>query len=333
MRTVKSPRDSGVGTHRVRRRELQQLLKYNTGLRGARRAKVDGFPCLRGPGVAISLDGCATTDLGRRKHAMGRFAVLMYHRIESNRCPVADAEEQPWAVPMDRFASQIEGLRSRGRVGVSMGQIHEQLCAGRPVPPEWVGITFDDGNESDFEHALPMLVERGFRATFFVCGERVDAKGGLSRAMIREMHGAGMHVGSHAMTHRFLPVLAAGAEEDELRASRECLEAIVGAAVDHFAPPGGRWSARTRDTLRRLSYRAVSTSTFGYNDASRAVFAYRRLPVVRSTSERRFDAMIRGDRTRLLGSYARARSLVLVRALAGETVYGRMRAVRTGTPE
>jgi hypothetical protein len=57
-------------------------------------------------------------------------------------------------------------------------------------------------------------------------------------------------------------------------------------------------------------------------------FEYRRLPVVRSTSESRFDAMVRGDRVRR-SSYARARSLGLARALLGETAFSRAGAART----
>ncbi len=261
---------------------------------------------------------------------MGHFAVLMYHRIESPRCPVAAADERPWSVTRDRFSAQMDRIAAAGATGVSMHQVHEHLASGQTVPRGWVAITFDDGNESDVVHALPMLTERGFRATFFVCGERIDAAGGLSTAMLRELHASGMHIGSHAMTHRFLTSLSAGDEDAELRESRERLEAIVGATVDHFAPPGGRWSARTREGLRRLGYRAVSTSRFGYNDASRPAFAYRRLPVLCSTAESRFDAMMRGDRVRLVSGYTRDRSLGWARAILGEGVYGRARAARAG---
>jgi peptidoglycan/xylan/chitin deacetylase (PgdA/CDA1 family) len=261
---------------------------------------------------------------------MGRFPVLMYHRIESGRCPVREAEEIGWAVSLEQFGDQMDRLRAAGRVGVSMHDVHSTLASGRALPASWVALTFDDGNASDHEHALPMLSERGFRATFFVCGNRVGATDGLAPAMLREMRTSGMHVGSHAMTHRFLTTLSAREEEDELRRSRELLESIVSVAVDHFAPPGGRWSRRTNATLRRLAYCAVSTSAFGYNDAGSARFAYRRLPVVRSTGTDRFDAMIRGDRFKLLPGYLRACSLALMRGLAGESGYGRLRAAATG---
>jgi peptidoglycan/xylan/chitin deacetylase (PgdA/CDA1 family) len=177
---------------------------------------------------------------------------------------------------------------------------------------------------------LPVLSDRGFRATFFVCGQRVDAEGGLSKTMLREMHAAGMHIGSHAMTHRFLTTLPPAEEEDELARSQRLLQEIVGAPVDHFAPPGGRWSRRTADTLRRLSYRAVSTSAFGYNDAVRAKFAYRRIPVVEATTRDRFDDIVAGKRVRLWPGYLRAEALGLARRALGEAAYARLRGYGRG---
>lgn len=249
----------------------------------------------------------------------------MYHRVVSSRAPVDDPAERPWAVGLAAFEWQMDRIAAAGRKGVSMADAHEVLVSGERVPGDWVVITFDDGNASDHAHALPVLCARGFRASFFVCGNRIDAGGGLERSMIREMRSLGMHIGSHAMTHRFLTTLSASEEEDELARSKRILEEIVGDAVDHFAPPGGRWSKRTAATLRRLSYRVVSTSSFGYNDAGEARFAYRRIPVVDATARPRFDAIIAGDRLRLLPSYLRAESLSLARHAIGEGAYARLR--------
>jgi peptidoglycan/xylan/chitin deacetylase (PgdA/CDA1 family) len=254
----------------------------------------------------------------------------MYHRLESDRCPVARAEERPWAITASEFDRQMDRLRELGRVGVSMDDVHRALAAGGAVPPEWVALTFDDGNRSDHEHALPALAGRGFRATFFVCVERVGEADGLSRAMVRELHGAGMHIGSHAMTHRFLTALSASEEEAELLGSREFLETVVSAPVEHFAPPGGRWSSRTEQALRRAGYTAVATSRYGFNAAATPCFAYRRLPVVRSTGPGRFDAMVRAERGRLWSGYVRAGTLGLARHMLGEAAYRRARTVRAG---
>jgi peptidoglycan/xylan/chitin deacetylase (PgdA/CDA1 family) len=251
----------------------------------------------------------------------------MYHRLESGACPVPAPEERAWAIPVEVFEAHMRRLAEGGRTGVSMDQIHRRLAAGEAVPAGWVGITFDDGNASDYRHALPILVAHGFRATFFVCGERVDVE--LPGAHLREMRAAGMQVGSHAMTHRFMTTLNAADEERELVQSRAMLEQVTGEPVVHFAPPGGRWSDRTRAALKRAGYVAVSTSRYGFNGSDSAKFAYCRLPVTRATSLDTFDAMTTATRHKLWRGYTRAAVLGVARRVLGESNYGRARALGT----
>jgi peptidoglycan/xylan/chitin deacetylase (PgdA/CDA1 family) len=252
----------------------------------------------------------------------------MYHRIESSFCPVLDAEEKPWAISVVDFQMQMRRLSELGRTGVSMDRIHRTLEAGKGIPAEWVGITFDDGNASDYQHALPILAQYGFRGTFFICGERVG--GEMPAEQVRTLHGAGMHIGSHGMRHMFMTALNATEEESELVRSRELLEGLIGEPVVHFAPPGGRWSARTRRALRKAGYVAVSSSRYGLNRADKASFSYCRLPVVRATSLYTFDAMVQADRTKLWDGYLRAGVLGTARVILGESVYGHARSWRRG---
>jgi peptidoglycan/xylan/chitin deacetylase (PgdA/CDA1 family) len=267
---------------------------------------------------------------------MNKLPVLMYHRVVSDRCPIPgdDPEEARYAVTLNAFSWQLDRLARYGRRGVSMARVVERLSGGDPVPADWVGITFDDGNDSDYVHAVPLLSERGFTATFFVCGDRVDAAGGLGRGMIAEMVVRGMHVGSHGMTHRFLTALDAGEEEQEISRSRELLSSIAGKSVDHFAPPGGRYNQRTIDALWRHSYRAVCTSDFGFNPRvpkgrEGARFVFRRIPVTRATSNAQFDAVVKGSAARLAPLYVRHAGLSWFRRAVGEATYRRLRTLAT----
>ena len=127
-----------------------------------------------------------------------------------------------------------------------------------------------------------------------------------------------------------MTTLNAADEEAELIQSRSVLEAIIGAPVLHFAPPGGRWSGRTRGALKRAGYVAVSSSRYGFNHAARETFAYSRLPVVRATPLHTFEAMVRADRNRLWTGYVRAAILGAARRVLGESVYGHARELGKG---
>lgn len=261
---------------------------------------------------------------------MGLFSTLMYHRIASDECPVDDPEEARYAVGLDEFRRQLDAIERAGARAVSMRDVHDHIEGGGEVPDDWVAMTFDDGNLSDYVHAAPLLGERGFRATFYVCGNRVDAPGGLERGMLSEMAARGLHIASHGMTHRFLSTLDAGSELDELERSRDLLGGVVGEAVDHFSPPGGRYTRRTVAALGRLGYRAMATSDFGLNRSRGQRFRYRRIPVMRNTSEEHFERIISGRRERLLADYARALVLRSLKRLLGEGGYRRLRGAGMG---
>ena len=64
-----------------------------------------------------------------------------------------------------------------------------------------VRITFDDGNASDVEYALPALRRHNLTAAFFIISGRLDQPGSLAAAEVRSLVQAGMTVGSHGMRH------------------------------------------------------------------------------------------------------------------------------------
>jgi len=258
-----------------------------------------------------------------------KFPVLMYHRVVTPHCPVPDEdlEESRYAVPSGVFERHLDALVAGGQRGVSMRDVHERLDSGHEVPGHWVAITFDDGNLSDVEVVLPALTARGFSATMYVCGARIGVHGGLEPVHVESLVRAGLHVGSHGMTHRFLSTLTAAEETDELTRSRDLLEEITGSVVDHFSPPGGRYSRRTLMTLGRLGYRAIATSDFGFNACRGRRSVYRRIPVVAATTETVYGRIIGCRAGALWPVYLRHAVLGRARRVLGETMYSRVRRI------
>lgn len=123
-----------------------------------------------------------------------------------------------------------------------------------------VRLSFDDGNVSDVEIALPALAERGLRATFFVLAGRLDATGSLGRDDVLGLHSAGMPIGTHGMWHRPWRGLTPDQQTEELVLARDVLADLVGTPVHEAALPLGRYDRRLLGQLRRLGYTRVHTS-------------------------------------------------------------------------
>lgn len=132
--------------------------------------------------------------------------------------------------------------------------------------PGRVRITFDDGNASDHDIALPRLRARGLRAGFFVLTGRLGQPGSLDEARVRALLAAGMTVGSHGIGHRDWTGLAAADLAAELSLSRAGLEEICGAPVTEAGIPFGRYDARVLRAIRAAGYRTAWSSDGGPMD-------------------------------------------------------------------
>ena len=130
-----------------------------------------------------------------------------------------------------------------------------------------VGLTFDDGNRSDVDLALPALLSRGLTARFFVLTGYLDKPGFLDRKAVRELHEAGMPVGSHGIDHRSWTSLTPSELAAEVGDSKKCLEDILGVAVDEAACPFGGYDRRVLRCARQAGYKRIYTSDRGPAEA------------------------------------------------------------------
>jgi peptidoglycan/xylan/chitin deacetylase (PgdA/CDA1 family) len=126
-------------------------------------------------------------------------------------------------------------------------------------------ITFDDGNKSDVEVALPLLLERGIKAAFFVCPGNFDSSGYLTGGDVRSLSRAGMIIGSHGMYHRDWRQLKNEELMSDLLASRKILEKETKQPISYVACPGGSYDRRVLNYLRKAGYDRVYTSDTGYS--------------------------------------------------------------------
>ena len=131
-----------------------------------------------------------------------------------------------------------------------------------------VGITVDDGNESDITRILPALMQRGLRARFFVCSGRIDQPTFLNRDQIHRLHAAGMGIGSHGVEHRSWRDFPPEQLLHQLESSRKTIEDKCGVAIDEAACPFGSYDKKVLAALRRTGYRRVYTSDGGLASAT-----------------------------------------------------------------
>ncbi|NIO19354.1 MAG: polysaccharide deacetylase family protein, partial [Candidatus Aenigmarchaeota archaeon] len=107
-----------------------------------------------------------------------------------------DPAVERYTVSAKRFEEVIDGIPPKVCCTIS-----EFL---RKTEGQWLIFTFDDGFISDFEISFPLLRERGLTATFFITVGNVGYPGYATVGQLKEMAEAGMEIGSHGLTHRYL---------------------------------------------------------------------------------------------------------------------------------
>jgi peptidoglycan/xylan/chitin deacetylase (PgdA/CDA1 family) len=165
---------------------------------------------------------------------------LTFHGIGHSGRLLDDGEADVWVSP-EHYLALLDAVAEHGDIR----------------------LTFDDGNRSDVEHALPALRERGLSATFFVVAGRLGAPGYLGDADLRELAAAGMSIGCHGMRHRPWRRLDEPTLREELLEAKRRLEGVVPRPVTQAACPFGAYDRRTLRALRRYGYREVYTSDRG----------------------------------------------------------------------
>lgn len=146
---------------------------------------------------------------------------------------------------------------------VSVAQFEQVLDA--VVGRSDVRITFDDGNASDVEVALPRLVERGITAEFFLLAGELGKPGRVDDAGVRKLLDAGMAIGSHGWAHRDWRRIDDAQAHDELEGAHQRLGAVTGSTVSRVAIPFGSYDRHVLRRLRDAGVTRVYTSDGGWS--------------------------------------------------------------------
>lgn len=183
--------------------------------------------------------------------------VLMYHGIVSEWTALPQEREtgaELYDVTSVAFQEQMQWLRDhRYAVTTSVGNGGGPSASGKNVV-----LTFDDGEMNNYDQAFPVLRKHGFPAYFFIIAKRVGRQGYMGWDELRELHQAGMTIGSHGFSHEILTDLLDTQIEEELRASKRYLERNLDIRVDSLSIPRGFCD----DKVIRMAYDAGYTRIF-----------------------------------------------------------------------
>ncbi|WP_274648804.1 polysaccharide deacetylase family protein [Paenibacillus humicola] len=138
-----------------------------------------------------------------------RVLVLMYHEVEPK-------PSDPSALPAEKLERQLELMKANNFHWITMDQYRNFVLHGDPVPNNAVLMTFDDGYESFYQYAYPILRKYGVPATSFlivgtVGNPRHPGVPKLNWDQVKEMSKHGISFYNHSYdSHLYEPTDAKG---------------------------------------------------------------------------------------------------------------------------
>lgn len=193
-----------------------------------------------------------------------RLPILTYHSLDSSGSVVSTSPS--------RFRRQMELLYQKGFKTISLAEVARLVRTGQPFRDRTYVVTFDDGYETVYREAFPVLQEFGITATVFLitgyCGKRnswpghaspVSEQSLLSWTQIEEMAWHHIEFGSHTVTHPDLACLTRQEAEREMRESKQMIQERLGRKIEVFAYPYGKYAPWTVELAKEHFTGACST--------------------------------------------------------------------------
>ncbi|WP_020209840.1 polysaccharide deacetylase family protein [Gilvimarinus chinensis] len=181
--------------------------------------------------------------------------ILQYHHI-SNDTPAATSTSP------ELFAEHIQFLADNDFTVLPLPELIKQLKNDEAENQYSAAITFDDGYDSVYRTAFPLLKERGYSFAIFVNSSLVGAPGYATWSELKEMQAAGAIIANHTATHPHMVRRKEGESEkqwrERMRTEIVTSEAAIKAHLKNMQPylayPYGEYSAALLSLVKELNY-------------------------------------------------------------------------------
>ena len=160
-----------------------------------------------------------------------------------------------------------------------------------------VVITFDDGFESTFTIAYPIMQQYGIVGTVYVVPSWIGAPGYLTLAELTTLHNAGWTIASHSWDHTVLTSLTSAEVTTELQSTIDWLNNNgFGDGAYYLAYPYGQYNDIVLQVVSGLGIKTARTVDWGTIDPDGTIYPYEtplnylELPIILIRSDTTRDA-------------------------------------------
>jgi peptidoglycan/xylan/chitin deacetylase (PgdA/CDA1 family) len=223
--------------------------------------------------------------------------VLMYHVIAA---PPPGAPYPGLYVTPELFAAQMHALAQAGWHGVTLDQMEAYWRRGVALPKgRPVVVTFDNGYQSQYTKAFPVLRAMGWAAVENMQLTGLPpSQGGFVAGQVKGLVAAGWELDTQGFSHADLVKLSPTDLHYQVAVSRGVIQKKYGVPVNWFCYPSGHYDAAVVAAVKAAGYTGSTTVVPGWAGPQSDPDRLPRLRVLGGTSPAALLAQIdaiRGD--------------------------------------
>jgi peptidoglycan/xylan/chitin deacetylase (PgdA/CDA1 family) len=221
--------------------------------------------------------------------------ILMYHVIKA---PPAGAPFPGLYVQPQEFAEQMRALKESGWHAVTLDQVQAYWSRGVALGPgKPIVLSFDNGYESQFTQALPVL-----RSLGWVADENIQltglppSQGGLGTEEVRDLIDDGWELDTQGISHADLITLDPEQLSYQVADARRILQQRYHVPVDWFCYPSGHYDAAVVAAVRAAGFEGSTTVVPGWAHPTDDPYRLHRLRVLGGTTPQQLLELVQDTR-------------------------------------
>ena len=209
---------------------------------------------------------------------------LMYHRFEENKYPSTN-------IKINEFIKHIKILEENKFHFVNPKNFEYELKNNKTQRK--ILLTIDDGFESFYKNAWPILKKKKIPFILFVSTREVGGYNYMSWNQIREIAKEDfVEIGNHSHTHEYLVDENKNIIVNDIKKSMSIFKKELGENSEFFSYPFGEYSLEFKDIIKSLKFKYAFGQHSGVMDETKDFYELPRFPINEKYGEiKRFNSL------------------------------------------
>ncbi len=208
----------------------------------------------------------------------------MYHRFEENKYPSTN-------IRIDDFIKHINIIEDNEIRFINPKNFIDELRNKKTERK--ILLTIDDGFESFYKNAWPILKEKRIPFILFVSTREVGAYNYMTWDQIREIEKEDfVEIGNHSHTHEYLVDENKDVIISDIEKSISIFKKELGKNSDFFSYPFGEFSLEFKNIIKSLGFKYAFGQHSGVMDETKDLYELPRFPINEKYGEiKRFNSL------------------------------------------